>query len=197
MKRGTECSRPSRGRLIRPPDLREMVLARVAGQSVVEAKLDPRIADAVSTVVRKQVEAGVDIMSDGEISKPQLLDPFKEATHGVRSRDAVTRHAPAGRARLPRACGAPRRYVPGDSANAAAVHRPDYVHGTRAGHTRGSNAICAISATRSRVSSTPRPLAGRHTGRGRLHSDERVLPERPGTPRRDRGRSARRIPGHR
>jgi 5-methyltetrahydropteroyltriglutamate--homocysteine methyltransferase len=70
------------GSLIRPPDLRDMVLAREAGQRVDEAQLEARIADAVKTAVRKQVEAGLDVISDGEMSKPSFWTYLKERLTG-------------------------------------------------------------------------------------------------------------------
>jgi 5-methyltetrahydropteroyltriglutamate--homocysteine methyltransferase len=53
------------GSLSRPADLIEMY----RGESPAE-KLEPRLASAVAEVVRKQVEAGVDVVNDGEYGKP-------------------------------------------------------------------------------------------------------------------------------
>src|SRR5881409_2512166 len=58
------------GSLPRPPDLVEMVRAREAGQPVDPTAFAARVASAVVEVVRKQTEAGVDVVSDGEMSKP-------------------------------------------------------------------------------------------------------------------------------
>jgi 5-methyltetrahydropteroyltriglutamate--homocysteine methyltransferase len=70
------------GSLIRPTDLREMVLARDAGQTVDEARLETRIAEAVKAAVQKQVDAGLDIISDGEMSKPSFWTYLKERLSG-------------------------------------------------------------------------------------------------------------------
>lgn len=58
------------GSLPRPADLVEMIWARADGGQVDEAKLQARINTAVEEVVAKQRECGVDIVSDGEYSKP-------------------------------------------------------------------------------------------------------------------------------
>jgi 5-methyltetrahydropteroyltriglutamate--homocysteine methyltransferase len=57
------------GCLPRPDDLVEMIWARQEGQDVDEAKLEKRMDAAVAEVVAKQREAGIDLISDGEMSK--------------------------------------------------------------------------------------------------------------------------------
>src|SRR3954467_9138958 len=57
------------GSLPRPHDPAEMIWARMDGQEVDEAALEERIASAVAEGVRKQRDAGIDLMSDGEMSK--------------------------------------------------------------------------------------------------------------------------------
>ena len=46
------------GSLPRPPELREMVVARTSGQSYDAAALDERLTAAVAAVVGQQIEAG-------------------------------------------------------------------------------------------------------------------------------------------
>lgn len=58
------------GSLPRPQDLIDMIWGRMDGQEVDEGALQARIDTAVPEVVAKQREAGVDIVSDGEYSKP-------------------------------------------------------------------------------------------------------------------------------
>jgi 5-methyltetrahydropteroyltriglutamate--homocysteine methyltransferase len=58
------------GSLPRPDDLVEMLRDRRAGKSVDEQALAARVKAAVEEVVRKQVEVGVDVVSDGELGKP-------------------------------------------------------------------------------------------------------------------------------
>lgn len=58
------------GSLPRPEELERTMLAKLEGQDVDEHKLDELAREAVREVVRQQVEAGVDIVSDGEVGKP-------------------------------------------------------------------------------------------------------------------------------
>ena len=57
------------GSLPRPDDLAEMIWARLDGQDVDDAALESRVQTAVKDVVQKQRDAGIDIVSDGELSK--------------------------------------------------------------------------------------------------------------------------------
>ena len=57
------------GSLPRPPDLLEMIRAQAAGEPVDEAAFAARVQSAVAEIVRKQVEAGIDVVNDGEQSK--------------------------------------------------------------------------------------------------------------------------------
>jgi 5-methyltetrahydropteroyltriglutamate--homocysteine methyltransferase len=57
------------GSLPRPDDLAEMIWAGIDGQSVDEDALARRIDSAVVEIVAKQRAVGVDIVSDGELSK--------------------------------------------------------------------------------------------------------------------------------
>src|SRR5712692_6115691 len=58
------------GSLARPADLLEMVRAKEAGQPYDHAALAARVRAAVAEVVGKQIDAGVDVVSDGEQGKP-------------------------------------------------------------------------------------------------------------------------------
>jgi 5-methyltetrahydropteroyltriglutamate--homocysteine methyltransferase len=70
MKRSTDRILTSHaGNLPRPADLWQMLLDRDAGKGPDEATLQARISAAVKDVVRQQVEAGIDIVNDGEQSK--------------------------------------------------------------------------------------------------------------------------------
>ncbi|TMC12781.1 MAG: cobalamin-independent methionine synthase II family protein [Chloroflexi bacterium] len=55
------------GSLPRPADLAEMLLARERGEEV--PALAARVESAVADVVRQQVEAGIDLVNDGEMGK--------------------------------------------------------------------------------------------------------------------------------
>src|SRR5438067_5644829 len=60
------------GSLPRPPDLVEMIRAREEGGPFDAQAFAARVRSAVEEVVRKQVEAGVDVVSDGEMGKPSF-----------------------------------------------------------------------------------------------------------------------------
>jgi 5-methyltetrahydropteroyltriglutamate--homocysteine methyltransferase len=57
------------GSLPRPDDLAEMIWAGIDGNPVDPAALDERLDGAVGEIVRRQHDAGIDIVSDGELSK--------------------------------------------------------------------------------------------------------------------------------
>ena len=70
MKRSTEHILTTHvGILVRPPDLREMIRARERGNPYDHEALAARVRSAVAEAVRKQVECGIDIVSDGEQGK--------------------------------------------------------------------------------------------------------------------------------
>jgi 5-methyltetrahydropteroyltriglutamate--homocysteine methyltransferase len=57
------------GSLPRPAEVADMIWAQLDGEDVDQGQLESRIDAAVGEVVDKQREAGVDIVSDGEMSK--------------------------------------------------------------------------------------------------------------------------------
>jgi len=57
------------GSLPRPDDLIELMLAENRGETADPAALDARINEAVRDVVARQVELGIDVVSDGELGK--------------------------------------------------------------------------------------------------------------------------------
>ena len=62
------------GSLPRPDDVREMVLAKSRGEAVDQAALDKRLTTSVAEIVKRQIECGLDIVNDGELSKPNFTD---------------------------------------------------------------------------------------------------------------------------
>lgn len=83
MKRSTERFLTTHtGSLPRPDDLVRTMFAKEEGVPVEAGALERRIADAVEEVVRKQVEAGVDIVDDGEMSKPSYATYIKDRLSG-------------------------------------------------------------------------------------------------------------------
>ncbi len=70
------------GSLPRPEDLIRTMYAKEEGVPVDAAALSQRIAAAVEEIVRKQVESGVDIVNDGEMSKPSYATYIKDRLAG-------------------------------------------------------------------------------------------------------------------
>ncbi|MBM3528387.1 MAG: cobalamin-independent methionine synthase II family protein [Alphaproteobacteria bacterium] len=70
------------GSLPRPDDLIRMMYAKEEGVPVDKAALSARVRAAVAEVVRKQVEAGVDLVNDGEMSKPSYATYIKDRLDG-------------------------------------------------------------------------------------------------------------------
>ena len=83
MKRSTERFLTTHtGSLPRPDDLIRMMYAREEGIPVEAAPLAQRVASAVEEVVRKQSDAGVDVVNDGEMSKPSYATYIKDRLSG-------------------------------------------------------------------------------------------------------------------
>jgi 5-methyltetrahydropteroyltriglutamate--homocysteine methyltransferase len=74
------------GSLPRPDDLADMIWARMDGQEVDEAALEERIDAAVKEIVAKQREAGIDFVSDGEMSKTGFSTYINERFSGFEGR---------------------------------------------------------------------------------------------------------------
>jgi 5-methyltetrahydropteroyltriglutamate--homocysteine methyltransferase len=84
------------GSLPRPADLIRMMFAKEEGVPVDAVALEARVRSAVEDVVRKQIEAGVDVINDGEMSKPSYatyvkdrLSGFGGQSHPLQYRDLV------------------------------------------------------------------------------------------------------------
>ena len=70
------------GSLPRPADLVRMMYAREEGVPVDPAALARRIRAAVAETVAKQVAAGIDLVNDGEMSKPSYATYVKDRLAG-------------------------------------------------------------------------------------------------------------------
>src|SRR3984957_20079897 len=57
------------GSLIRPPQLLELARARETEEAVDPGAFEECLKDSVSEVVRRQAQAGIDIVNDGEFGK--------------------------------------------------------------------------------------------------------------------------------
>jgi 5-methyltetrahydropteroyltriglutamate--homocysteine methyltransferase len=83
MKRSTERFLTTHtGSLPRPDDLIRIMFAKEEGLPIERAPLEARIRTAVAEVVRKQVEAGIDVVDDGEVSKPSYATYPKDRLAG-------------------------------------------------------------------------------------------------------------------
>ena len=83
MKRSTERILATHtGSLPRPDDLLTMLQRRESGEALDAATLADRIKSAVGEIVRKQIDAGVDIVNDGEMGKPSYSTYVKDRLRG-------------------------------------------------------------------------------------------------------------------
>jgi 5-methyltetrahydropteroyltriglutamate--homocysteine methyltransferase len=74
------------GSLPRPDDLVDLIWAQQEGREVDPAELESRIDSAVAEVVAKQREAGIDLISDGEMSKTGFSTYVNERFSGFDGR---------------------------------------------------------------------------------------------------------------
>ena len=71
------------GSLPRPKSLLDVILAKEEGRPVDAAAFEAQSDAAVAEAVAKQVTAGVDIVSDGEMSKPSYATYVKHRLDGI------------------------------------------------------------------------------------------------------------------
>jgi 5-methyltetrahydropteroyltriglutamate--homocysteine methyltransferase len=74
------------GSLPRPHSLLDLLKAKYSGQSYDENKLNSVLTQSVADCVRKQVECGIEIVTDGEYSKPGFFTYVRERFDGYESR---------------------------------------------------------------------------------------------------------------
>ena len=77
------------GSLPRPDDLFEMMLARMDGQPVDANRYAECVQQAVRDSVKQQVDAGLDIVSDGEMAKPSFITYAAQRLGGLEKREGV------------------------------------------------------------------------------------------------------------
>jgi len=70
------------GSLPRPDDLIRMMYAKEEGVPIDRAALSSRVRSAVAEVVKKQADAGIDWINDGELSKPSYATYVKDRLAG-------------------------------------------------------------------------------------------------------------------
>jgi len=74
------------GSLPRPHELLDLMKAKVAGLPYDKGKYEARVAAAVADCVRRQAECGIDIVADGEQSKPGFFIYVTERLAGFEPR---------------------------------------------------------------------------------------------------------------
>src|SRR5467141_1330158 len=57
------------GSLIRPPELLKLLRAQQSGKAVIPHEYDECLKTSVAAVVKRQADAGIDVVSDGEFGK--------------------------------------------------------------------------------------------------------------------------------
>ena len=77
------------GSLARPIDLLEMVRAKDAGQPYDHEAYAARVRRAVGEVVQRQIDCGIDIVSDGQEGKPGFANYVKDRLTGIVARDGL------------------------------------------------------------------------------------------------------------
>jgi 5-methyltetrahydropteroyltriglutamate--homocysteine methyltransferase len=71
------------GSLPRPDDLRAMILQKQRGEAIDETALAARVKSAVAETVRRQAEAGIDIVADGEMGRIGFIPYANERLTGI------------------------------------------------------------------------------------------------------------------
>jgi 5-methyltetrahydropteroyltriglutamate--homocysteine methyltransferase len=74
------------GSLPRPPDLQQLLQTKDRGEPYDGRAFEARVTQAVAESVRTQVEVGIDIVTDGELSKSSFTNYVKDRLSGL---DAV------------------------------------------------------------------------------------------------------------
>ena len=71
------------GSLPRPKPLIDLILGRERGESIDAASFEAATAKAVDEIVAQQVAAGIDVVSDGEMSKPSYTTYIRHRVAGI------------------------------------------------------------------------------------------------------------------
>jgi 5-methyltetrahydropteroyltriglutamate--homocysteine methyltransferase len=74
------------GSLPRPPEILEAMRDREDGRTVDEAWFEHEVEESVRAIVRRQAEAGIDVVDDGECGKPSFQHYVLERLTGFEAR---------------------------------------------------------------------------------------------------------------
>ena len=77
------------GSLPRPHAMLDLMKAKLTGQSYDQRAYDATLSKAVADCVRKQVECGIDFVTDGEFSKPGFFTYIRERLDGFEARSQL------------------------------------------------------------------------------------------------------------
>ena len=77
------------GSLPRPHRLLDAMKAKYSGQPYDHAAFEQALRASVADIVRKQVDCGIDIITDGELSKPGFFTYIRERLEGFESRPTI------------------------------------------------------------------------------------------------------------
>jgi 5-methyltetrahydropteroyltriglutamate--homocysteine methyltransferase len=95
MKRSSERILTSHaGSLPRPDDVRALLAAKHAGEAYDETRFAARVRSAVHEVIRQQMDSGIDIVNDGELSKINFTSYARERLGGVTQKRREPGQAP-------------------------------------------------------------------------------------------------------
>ena len=81
------------GSLPRPDDLVQLMWDKEDGRGVDQDRLAERVRSATAEIVRQQVEVGIDVVSDGEVSKPAYATYMKDRLTGFDGEGSLPRRA--------------------------------------------------------------------------------------------------------
>src|SRR6204780_1154268 len=71
------------GSLPRPKPLIDLVLRREKGEAIAPDAFEGEVVKAVDDIVAQQVAAGIDVVSDGEMSKPSYTTYIRHRVTGI------------------------------------------------------------------------------------------------------------------
>src|SRR6201996_4223365 len=71
------------GSLPRPKPLVDLILRREKGEAIAADAFEDEVVKAVDDIVAKQVAAGIDVVSDGEMSKPSYTTYIRHRVTGI------------------------------------------------------------------------------------------------------------------
>jgi 5-methyltetrahydropteroyltriglutamate--homocysteine methyltransferase len=81
------------GSLPRPAELTRLFAQRAAGQAVDAAEIEPQARAAVSAIVKKQIESGLDVIDDGEQSRESFVLYMRHRLTGLGGTGTRPMHA--------------------------------------------------------------------------------------------------------